>query len=214
MRISICAQSCASVPPAPAWMSRKQLCAVHLAREHALELEAARSRPRCAPTSCCDRARPCPRRRRPRPSRAVRRPRRGRRVSRSSVPTTPRAWCARGPVPARAPGLLQTVGSSSSPQDLGQALGACPRSQRYPLSALGALREVVEGAADRVGFHCEAVEPSAGSNASSLSRQRRAAIPTPAAGAARPSTRRAPCGRRVRPTVCGADRRRAARSSR
>ena len=27
MRISICAQSCASVPPAPAWMSRNALCA-------------------------------------------------------------------------------------------------------------------------------------------------------------------------------------------
>ena len=26
MRSSICAQSCASVPPAPAWMSRKALC--------------------------------------------------------------------------------------------------------------------------------------------------------------------------------------------
>ena len=39
MRSSICAQSCASVPPAPAWMSRKALCESISPREHALELE-------------------------------------------------------------------------------------------------------------------------------------------------------------------------------
>ena len=39
MRSRISAQSCASVPPAPAWMSTKAVGRVHLAGEHALELE-------------------------------------------------------------------------------------------------------------------------------------------------------------------------------
>ncbi len=36
---AFCAQSCASVPPAPAWMSRKQLCGSISPREHALEFQ-------------------------------------------------------------------------------------------------------------------------------------------------------------------------------
>ncbi len=39
MRSSISAQSCASVPPAPAWMSTNAFARIHLAGEHALEFE-------------------------------------------------------------------------------------------------------------------------------------------------------------------------------
>ena len=44
MRSSICAQSCASVPPAPAWMSRKALCASISPRNMRLQLERAHLR--------------------------------------------------------------------------------------------------------------------------------------------------------------------------
>ena len=111
MRISICAQSWASVPPAPAWMSRNALCASISPGNMRLNSSVASS-PSTRPGPARPSA-PWPRRRRPRPCRAVRRPRsgRGHAVERadhaSSLVRSRPSSCARS-------GFDQTAGSSSS----------------------------------------------------------------------------------------------------
>ena len=151
MRSSICAQSCASVPPAPAWMSRNALCESISPRNMRLNSSCAR-RASSAATS--------------RSMSARRRLRRSLRARSSSSPASVKPVgdaverrCDLRPGAARSrpsscafSGLFQIAGSSSS------RLTSSSRSfllsySKKPPERVDALPEVFERALEQIEFH-------------------------------------------------------------
>jgi hypothetical protein len=129
MRSSISAQSCASVPPAPAWMSTKALAPSILPENMRWNSSFPPSR-RLRSTSATTASR-CLRRSRIRPGRAIRRPRTGRRAGADAVDGL--SSMARSAQRLGALGIVPDIGVFQFAADFFQTFDL-GRSQRYPLS--------------------------------------------------------------------------------
>src|SRR5687768_15806022 len=151
MRSSICAQSCASVPPAPAWMSRNALCESIWPGNMRLNSSCLTSRSSVARSRSTDCAvdSSFSSTARFNSSPASLRPL----VTRSSVPTTCSRRARSRPSSCALSGVFQIAGSSSS------RLTSVSRSllvsySKKPPQRFIALGEVFERTTNLIGFHC------------------------------------------------------------
>ena len=149
MRSSISAQSCASVPPAPALTSRIGVVGVGLAGQQALDLAALGLRRRCAASAGHRRRRPSPRRPRPRPCSISSIVSATSRLQRRQRPRSGwRAGCARASSSARPSASFQSVGSSARAFSSARRAVATSQSKMPPQQRDRLLDLLVEG----VGF--------------------------------------------------------------
>ena len=151
MRSSIWAQSCASVPPAPAWMSTNALCESispgnmrwnSSLRTSLSSVRASRSMSRAVRSSFSASASSSS-------SRGVRRAL-GDAVDLADSAPSRRARSL--PEFLRASGLVQTAGSRARGYFF-EALASCGRSQRNPRKEVDALLEIFELALELIDFH-------------------------------------------------------------